>query len=160
MAVATKIAGVLVALLLLAFAASLSGLTFVVWPTSLNDVELKVGPDVLSQLAALKDERKFDADPATFYPGAPDEATRARAQAVVDGVITSLISNLPSAPKRSNVLRTFKTALGTFTEADSEERDQCLAYLERIMKIVGVDSSGELLNVWRYGMPYGWFIKT
>lgn len=160
MGVIAKLVGAFIALLLLVFAASLSGLTFVVWPTSLNDSELKVGPDVIARLAALQRERKFDADPATFYPGARDEATRAGAQAMVDGVIASLIATLPTAPKRSTVLRTFKVALSTFKATDSEERDQCLVYLERIMTIVGVESSGELLNVWRYGVPYGWFIRT
>jgi hypothetical protein len=31
--------------------------------------------------------------------------------------------------------------------------------LSRVMTIVGVADSGELLNVWRYGFPYGWLIK-
>lgn len=139
--------------------AGLSGLMFQAWPTGLNDETLPVDAKTLARLAALKAERKFDADGKTFYPGAPSEAVRARAQAAVDRVIASLIAELPESPRRSQVLRTFKTALNRFSADDSEERDQFLVYLERIMAILGVRDSGELLNVWRYGFPYGWFFK-
>jgi hypothetical protein len=56
------------------------------------------------------------------------------------------------------VLREFKTALASVDSGESEERDQLLMYLTKIMQIVGIDNSGELLNVWRYGFPYGWVL--
>lgn len=55
------------------------------------------------------------------------------------------------------VLAKFKRAMASFSVSESEERDQFLVYLQRIMDVLGMRSSGELLNVWRYGFPYGWF---
>jgi hypothetical protein len=50
-----------------------------------------------------------------------------------------------------------KATLANFDTPESEERDQLLVYLTKVMRICGVDSSDELFNVWRYGFPYGWF---
>jgi hypothetical protein len=142
------------------FVAGMSGILFYVWPTSVGDYELSVTPSTLQQLAALRAERKFEADKSAFYFGAPNEQARAAAQAEVDAVIDSLTHELPSTPRRSVVLKCFKFALARFDTSESEERDQFLVYLQRIMVIVGVKSSGELFNVWRYGLPYGWFISA
>ena len=37
--------------------------------------------------------------------------------------------------------------------------DQTLYYFTEAMRIVGMQGSNELLNVWRYGFPYGWVLK-
>jgi hypothetical protein len=52
--------------------------------------------------------------------------------------------------------RKFGPDSAIFDTAESEERDQVLVYLSKIMEICGVHSSAELFNVWRYGFPYGW----
>ncbi|WP_373925124.1 DUF4844 domain-containing protein [Duganella sp. sic0402] len=31
-----------------------------------------------------------------------------------------------------------------------------MRYFGRMLDICGVENSGELFNVWRYGFPYGW----
>lgn len=135
-----------------------TGLTFYIWPTYLADHKLAVTPQMLGQLEKLQAERKFDEDIGTFYVGARTETARAEAQATVDKVIASLRAELPTRPQRSTVLREFKTALASVDSGESEERDQLLMYLTKIMQIVGIDNSGELLNVWRYGFPYGWVL--
>lgn len=135
----------------------LSGLSFYVWPTSFNDHRLSVTPDVIQRLRTLQSERKFRPDGVTFYPGAADEGKRLMAQAAVDSTIQYLIAELPARPQRSTVLRTMKATLANFDTSESEERDQVLVYLTKMMQICGVESSAELFNVWRYGFPYGWF---
>jgi hypothetical protein len=137
--------------------AGLSGLSFRVWPTGFNDYELTVTPEVLQRLRSLQSERKFGPDNVTFYPGAVNESERLRAQEAVDSTIQVLIAELPQHPQRSTVLREMKATLTKLDTPESEERDQVLAYLTKVMKICGVDSSAELFNVWRYGFPYGWF---
>jgi hypothetical protein len=137
--------------------AGLSGLSFHVWPTGFNDHKLSVTSAVLQRLRELQSERKFGPDSTTFYPGAPSESERLRAQEAVDFTIRSLIAELPEHPQRSTVLRTMKATLTTFDTPESEERDQLLVYLTKVMQICGVDGSAELFNVWRYGFPYGWF---
>lgn len=142
------------------FVAGLTGLSFWLWPTSFNDSYLQITPRTIELLQELKAERKFLRDEARFYPGAPNDVIRGVAQLGVDTVIEGLLVELPHNPRRSVVLGAFKAMLPTFERLDSEEKDQVLFYFERVMSVVGVASSGELLNVWRYGFPYGWFVKT
>lgn len=144
----------------LVVASGISGLLFFIWPTGLADHAIVVTPAMLAELGKLKAERKFMEDQWHLYPGAPNERLRAEAQAEVDAVIGTLIAELPAKPRRSFVLKTFKSALAQLTIAESEERDRFLSYLQRVMSITGVADSGELLNVWRYGFPYGWMMRS
>jgi hypothetical protein len=139
---------------------ALTGISFRLWPTWVSDYKLQITPAILEKLRTLSAEKKFLPDQKSVYPGAPSEIVRAEAQAIIDGAIERLILDLPSNPKRSTVLGVFKSMLPRFEQMGSEEKDQASAYCERIMQITGVHSSGELLNVWRYGFPLGWFIKT
>jgi len=149
------LAGIVIAVALVVVA-GLSGLSFYVWPTSVNDHRLSITPHVVDRLRSLRAERKFDPDAVTFYPGAVNESQRATAQAVVDSAIQSLIAELPAQPRRSTVLTVMKRTLANFDTSESEERDQVLVYLSKVMQVCGVQSSAELFNVWRYGFPYGW----
>lgn len=150
----------LVAVALCVFLAGLSGLTFYLWPTSLGDHALAVDAQMLARLHELKREHKFDADPAGLYFGAPDALQRAAAQRDVDRAIDALLAQLPRAPRRATVLQIFKQTLAQVHTPESEERDQTLVYLQRAAVICGVGSSSELLNVWRYGFPLGWWLDT
>ncbi len=145
---------------LLVVASGVLGVTFIAWPTSISDQPIAVTPTMLAELASLKQERKFTPDTKQFYFGAPNEKARAEYQAAVDVMIESLILELPRAPRSSLVLGIFKQALASFTSQESEEKDQFLVYLQRIMQIVGLSSTHELFNVWRYGFPYGWLIRS
>ena len=147
----------IVVVFVLILIAGLSGLSFRVWPTGFNDYKLTVTPEVLQRLRSLQSERKFGPDSATFYPGAINEIERLRAQEAVDSTIRALIAELPKHPHRSTVLRAMKATLANYDTPESEERDQLLTYLTKVMEICGVGSSAELFNVWRYGFPYGWF---
>ncbi len=151
------LAGIAAALALIIFA-GVSGLSFQLWPTGVGDQTLRITPQLIAQLHTLKSENKFYPDPGSFYPGAPDEVRRAAAQTAVDGAIQSLLTELPRKPQRSTMLGIFKHTLANLTPMQSEERDQILVYLTRAMDICGVENSGELFNVWRYGFPYGWLI--
>ena len=137
-----------------------SGLLFVIWPTTLGDQQLTISGATVEKLRQLQGEEKFREDMTHFYPGAPDEVSRLSAQEGVNSVVEALVRELPRNPRRSVVLREFKRALPAYDRFDSEERDQVLLYFERIMVITGVKDSGELLNVWRYGVPYGWFVEA
>jgi len=152
-----KLIGGIVVVFVAIIVAGVSGLSFHVWPTGFNDCKLSVTPEVIQRLRDLQSERKFGLDTTTFYPGARNESERSRAQEAVDSTIRLLLAELPARPQRSTLLRAMKTTLSKFDLQESEERDQVLVYLTKIMQICGVDSSAELFNVWRYGFPYGWF---
>ncbi len=136
--------------------AGVSGGTFYVWPTGLHDRKLNITPDVIQRLRGLQSEHKFGPDPSTFYFGAMREDMRAAAQESVNATLQVLIDELPARPQRSTVLSTMKRALANLETTESEERDRVLFYFSKALYICGVDSSGELFNVWRYGFPYGW----
>lgn len=152
-----KIVFAFVGVVALAITVGVTGLSFYLWPTSVGDCVIAVTPPVMAELTRLRGEQKFVVDQSNLYFGAPNEAVRLSAQRSVDVLLDSLLLDLPKNPKRSMVLAKFKIAMGSFSVSESEERDQFLVYLQRIMKILGMQSSGELMNVWRYGFPYGWF---
>jgi hypothetical protein len=153
-----KILASAVAFVVAVIVAGTSGLSFYVWPTGFNDQQLAITPAVIDRLRSLQSEHKFGPDAAAFYPGAASEAQRAVAQASVDATIQTLIAELPARPQRSTVLRAMKVTLADVDTSESEERDQILLYLDKVMAICGVESSDQLFNVWRYGFPYGWFL--
>lgn len=62
-------------------------------------------------------------------------------------------------PKKSEVLSIYKQVLPHLENLDTDEKDRMLRYLNEVMQILEIESSNELLNVWRYGFPYGWFMK-
>lgn len=153
-----KILASVVAVVAAVIVAGITGLSFYVWPTGLNDQKLTITPAVIERLRSLQSEHKFGPDTAAFYPGAASEAQRAVAQASVDATIQTLIAELPARSQRSTVLRAMKVTLADVDTTESEERDQILLYLDKVMAICGVESSDQLFNVWRYGFPYGWFL--
>jgi len=152
-----KIIFAFVSVIALVIAVGVTGLSFYLWPTFVGDGVIAVTPQTMEELTRLRGERKFVADQSNLYFGAPNEAVRLTAQQSVDVLLDTLLLELPKNPKRSMVLAEFKTAMKLFSVAESEERDQFLVYLQRIMRVLGMQSSGELMNVWRYGFPYGWF---
>ncbi|MHA4866427.1 DUF4844 domain-containing protein [Duganella sp. PWIR1] len=153
-----KILASVVAFVAAVIVAGTTGLSFYVWPTGFNDQQLAITPAVIERLRSLQSEHKFGPDTAAFYPGAASEAQRAVAQASVDATIQTLIAELPARPQRSTVLRAMKVTLADIDTSESEERDQILVYLDKVMTICGIESSDQLFNVWRYGFPYGWFL--
>lgn len=152
-----KIVAFFLAAMALMIAFGVSGLAFYCWPTSMGDETLALSPQAMQELSSLRAESKFVMDVAVLYPGAPDETMRASAQNAVDRLLDTLLVELPKHPRRAMVLGQFKQAMRNFPISESEERDRFLGYLQRIMDVLGISDSGELLNVWRYGFPYGWF---
>lgn len=150
------LAGVLGLLLV----AGVTGMMFFFWPTTFGDHSLNVTPQALSELRLLQQEKKFLEDLPNHYPGAPNEAIRMNAQVSVDVLVQTLIAELSSHPHRSFVLGTMKSTLASFTNQDTEEQEQMLRYCERILATLGINNSGELFNVWRYGFPYRWLSRA
>lgn len=139
------------------FAMGVGGHLFYVWPTDLDDKDLIVTDAMLAKLDTVKHEKKFVQDLSIPYPGAPNEGIRLSAEYTINEMISDISRSIQTRPKKSTVLRSFKKYLVVLKESDSEERDRALVYVEQIMDICQIDNSNELLNVWRYGIPYGFF---
>ena len=145
-----------IGLVFVLFALGFLGVLFRLWPTSWPDEEIAITPDKMARLTEMRKQSKFHETMRPFYPGARSEPIRREAEFSVNSVIDKLITGLNASPRKSFVLATFKPVLNDSTHFDSEERDQMSEYFGQILEILGVESSNELLNVWRYGLPYGW----
>jgi hypothetical protein len=97
--------------------------------------ELKVTPGVLSDLREFRLEPKF-VDGGIYH--APSQAVRIAAAAHLNALLDRLVVSVAAHPTKAFVLSEFRRTLTEFDTADSEERDQLLVYLERIMDIVGI----------------------
>jgi hypothetical protein len=127
---------------------------FLVWPTFINDHEIKISEEIISRLTNLKNEKKFIETQKVFYPGAPNETIRVEAENLLNNLIQEIIDGVKQNPRKSFVLKTIKSNMPYFDKFDSEERDMFCYYCEEIIEILGISSSGRLINVWRYGIPY------
>jgi hypothetical protein len=66
-------------------------------------------------------------------------------------MLDPLAIGLPEAPRKSYVLSEFLEMLKAFEHEDTEEREQACTYCERVMNVLGIESSDGLLNTWLYG---------
>lgn len=110
---------------------------------------LTVTPEVLQRLSALRSEPKFNEE--NLYPGAPSEGIRLNAEGAVNAMLDRLSVGLPASPRKSYVLSEFLEMLKGFEDEDTEEREQACTYCERVMQILGIESSDGALNTWLYG---------
>jgi hypothetical protein len=113
------------------------------------DQALIVTPEALQRLSVLLYDPKFKEE--DLYPGAPTEEIRLRVEHAVNGMLDRLSVGLQESPRKSYVLAEFLEMLQCFEEDDTEEREQACTYCERVMTILGIESSDGLLNTWLYG---------
>lgn len=100
-------------------------------------------------LRAFIGKRKFLAE--VLYPGAPNEATRERCQAVIDAFAERLVPFAGAPVDQRLFVNELTQTMVDFGPADSEERERAASYVEEVMDILEVESSGGLLNTWAYG---------
>ncbi len=119
-----------------------------------NEMEIKMlsnGSEVKEALRELKSQKKFLANLALFYPGAPDELIRIEAENVINSALVKLIESPSDSITENEFWLTLKVAAKQLAKMDSEEMDRGLSYMEEIMDIYKIESSGGRLNEWRYG---------
>lgn len=116
-----------------------------------EDVNLPHGIEVKSPLEKMKADKKFTEDLSIGYPGAPDEKTRIVAQLVIDNALGKLINASDAPIRETKFWSILQVAAMELVDMGSEEMDQGLTYMEEIMDIYGIESSGGRLSTWRYG---------
>jgi hypothetical protein len=139
--------------------AGLPGALFPPWPASWPDQSLSVTAREMSELRALRAQRKFPADARLFDAGAGGERDRGSAAARVNGVPDNLVRDLQAHPAKSYGLGRAKELRAAFPRRDSADQDRVLGYVEQTPAIVRIASSDERLNVWRFRIPYGRFVR-
>jgi hypothetical protein len=112
---------------------------------------LSNGSEVKEALRELKSQKKFLANLALFYPGAPDELIRIEAENVINSALVKLIESPSDSLTENEFWLTLKFAAKQLAKMDSEEIDRGLSYMEEIMDIYKIESSEGRLNEWRYG---------
>jgi hypothetical protein len=105
----------------------------------------------LQKLDKLLAEKKFTADEKILYPGAPSEEIRATCEQAMNIVIKALIDIPETGITEGEFWGLLEKAAKVYKLFDSEEMDRGLTYMEEIMDIYGIESSGGRLNTWRYG---------
>ncbi|WP_239480624.1 DUF4844 domain-containing protein [Parashewanella hymeniacidonis] len=114
-------------------------------------MKLPNGENVIDALVHLKDEKKYIEDVSRFYPGAPDEVTRLKAEAITNLMISSLISKTRSGITENEFWIVLELCASSMKFMDSEEMERSLEYMEQLMDIYGIESSDGRLSDWRYG---------
>ena len=112
---------------------------------------LSNGSEVKEALRELKSQKKFLANLALFYPGAPDELIRIEAESVINSALVKLIESPSDNFSENEFWLILKVAAKQLAKMDSEEMDRGLSYMEEIMDIYKIESSEGRLNEWRYG---------
>jgi len=102
-----------------------------------------------SALRLLANEPKFL--PNGLYSGARPEEHRIALEQIVNHLILAIADLAPAQQTKNHVLGMFRATLNRLTQVDSEEKEQICAYLERTMKILGIESSDGILNTFVYG---------
>jgi hypothetical protein len=118
---------------------------------AMADELLRITPAILDNLEKLKPELNFGPDQKTFYTGVPDPADRAIGDVAFAQLVDVLVANLARQPSKEFVLQQFQIALSKFSSADTEDRERAAGYCEKIMDVVGIESSDGVLNRWLYG---------
>ena len=119
-----------------------------------NEGDSKLLPNGINVKAALqnfKSQEKFVEDLRELYPGAPDEQTRILAEDIINTVVDELIIATDNNLSEKEFWGILKTAALQLETMDSEEMDQGLMYMEKLMDIYKIESSDGRLNEWRYG---------
>lgn len=102
---------------------------------------LRIDASVLAALQALRMETKF-AD----LPGYDTADEQARCSQRIDDLLDLLIGGIRQNPRKSWVLEQFVPTLAGACAEDTEARERFGPYLERILDILGIESSDGMLN--------------
>lgn len=110
-----------------------------------QDAPLFVVPRMLEQLRAYREGAKL-AD----LPGPNPSAERERLALALDALADRLIAGIAAHPSKFWVLKQFQRSLEAVQEEDTEAREHVGTELERLMDIVGIESSDGVL-AWYLG---------
>ena len=106
-----------------------------------QDAPLFIVPRVLDALRAFREGPKL-AD----LPGVNPSPERERLAVVLDDLATRLLAGVEAHPTKFWVLKQFQESLEIVQQEDTEAREHFGMELERLMGILGVDSSDGVLT--------------
>lgn len=116
----------------------------------------KLSDDTMKKFEEFKKKEKFLEDNAIFYPGIADKKLRAEYSGKINLAADDFMKVAQQEnPSSADYQEAIKKGLMRFSDddlsLDSEDKDRICFYFEELMDIVGLESSGGLLNKFRYG---------
>ena len=116
--------------------------------SSVIDAPLVVSDGTMRALAEFRAADKF-----LELPGASDTtAERQRLTAIFDAALDKLIVGLQSNPRKFWFMTQIQPALEEVETEDTEAREHFGTHVEKIMDIVGIDSSDGMLSFYLGGI--------
>lgn len=109
--------------------------------TEVSDEPLSVSAHTLKQLIALSESEKF-----TQLPGTDTAEEQARLSQVFNELLGRLVAGLLANPSKRWVMSQFQPSLVAVQGEDTEGREHFGSHVEKVMDIVGIESSDGLLG--------------
>ena len=115
--------------------------------SDVTDEPLKVTPEALEALAEFRSSPKME-----LLPGVNATAEKARLSALLDPLTDRLVAGIAQNPSKLWVLTEFQSTLQQLQDHDTEAREHFGMELERLMDILGIESSDGLLSYYLGGL--------
>jgi len=110
-----------------------AGFGYRAMPASEVPVQIDVSNENIAQLRALREEPKF-----LDLLGAPAAEERRRLEPLINSLLDRLIEGVQTHPTDLWVLDQMDPTVNAFHLEDTEARELCVAYLDRVFKIFGM----------------------
>ena len=131
------------------------GLTLFLF-TSCGQGQTKIPEQTMTKFEAFKNKEKFLQDDKLFYPGLSDPSLRPvlteKINLVADDFKKLAEKGAATDEEYQNAIQ---IGLGRFADLyvqlDTEDRERVCSYMEELMDIVGLESSGGHLNNFMFG---------
>lgn len=111
------------------------------------DAKIAVTDDLLDALRQYRGVPKLE-----MLPGVDTHAERDQWSAELNRLVDLLLEGLPQHPSKTWVMRQFQQSLIAVELEDTEVREHFGLELERLMDILGIESSDGLLNHYLIGL--------
>ena len=112
-----------------------------------EDMQLEVNESSLQKLRALRAEAKF-----TDLPGLPAQEERRRMEPLFNALLERIIQGISSNPRKSWLIKAMEPTVQEFYLEDTEVREKCVDYLERILGIFGIKSTNGAFEEYFLGL--------
>jgi hypothetical protein len=112
-----------------------------------EDMQLEVNESALQKLRALRAEAKF-----TDLPGLPAAEERRRMEPLMNALLERIIQGISSNPRKSWLIKEMEPTVQEFYLEDTEVRERCVDYLERILGVFGIKSTNGAFEKYFLGL--------
>lgn len=135
-----------------------SGLILLLF-TACGQGKIKTPDNAMEKLEEFKSKEKFLQDDSLFYPGIGDP----KLKPILTEKINLAADDFKKLADKGNATdKEYQSAIkiglerfsGLYLQLDTEDRERVCNYFEELMNIVGLESSGGLLNDFMYGIDF------